>query len=158
MNGRYLTVGGEIRQEMAELERVVERTIRIWGRVQSEQDDDLIDAAALNLHGFYSGVERIFTAVADKIDQAMPSSSGWHKQLLRQMSAEIANVRPGVIRSDTRDRLDEFRAFRHVVRNVYTFNFDPARVGALIDLLGPTMEAMRAYLNNFVRFLEEAGR
>ena len=40
-----------------------------------------------------------------------------------------ARSRPAVISTETGTRLDEYRRFRHVVRNVYTHSFDPVKLG-----------------------------
>ncbi len=58
----YLVVASRIRQELTDLERVVTRAERaITATHQRPEDQDLyIDSAALNLHDFYTGLERIF--------------------------------------------------------------------------------------------------
>ena len=40
------------------------------------------------------------------------------------MAEEITEVRPAVISGSVRFGLEEYRGFRHIVRNVYTYNFD----------------------------------
>ncbi len=78
-----------------------------------------MDGVALNLHGFYVGIERIFEDIAREVEASVPSGPDWHQDLLLQMSAEVAAVRPAVITQETRQCLGDYRAFRHVVRNVY---------------------------------------
>ncbi len=56
-----------------------------------------LDGVALNLHGFYAGVERIFEEIAREIDGSLPAGPEWHRDLLLQMSAEVAGTRPPVI-------------------------------------------------------------
>lgn len=46
--------------------------------------------------------------------------------LLTQMAKEIAEVRPAVISYSVQSDLDEYRGFRHIVRNIYTYKFDSA--------------------------------
>ncbi len=58
-----------IRQELEEIRRVMERIDRIWESARRSNDDYYLDAAALNLHGFYLGFERIFVRVAETIDE-----------------------------------------------------------------------------------------
>jgi hypothetical protein len=65
------------------------------------------------------------------VDQAVPEGPHWHEELLPQASLEIPSLRPAVLRRSTRDCLDEYRRFRHVVRNVYAFVFDRARLREL---------------------------
>ena len=70
-----------------------------------------------------------------------------------QMAAELPAVRPAVIGITTRYCLDEYRAFRHVVRNVYTFNLNPNRIADLALNLQTCYEAVQIDLQNFKQFL-----
>jgi hypothetical protein len=49
------------------------------------------------------------------------------------MMKEVPGIRPAAISTETGRKLDEYRRFRHVVRNVYTHNFDPAKLGTLVN-------------------------
>lgn len=151
----YRAIAGRIRTELQELTRVVGRATRIWQQAMVSTDDYYVDATALNLHGFYAGIERLLEIIADGIDQAKPSGPYWHQELLRQMAAEIPGVRPPVLSLETRDRLDRYRGFRHVVRNVYTFNFDAEQINVLVKQLPPTMERVSRELLGFADFLEQ---
>ncbi|MFZ1632067.1 MAG: hypothetical protein WBD79_01485 [Anaerolineae bacterium] len=155
MNGIYRTIAGRIRAESQELARVVERTDRIWQQALTSSDDYYVDATALNLHGFYAGLERLLEIIADGVDQAKPGGAHWHDELLRQMAAEIPGVRPPVLSQETRDRLDRYRGFRHVVRNAYTYNLDPEQIGVLVKQLAPTMARVAQELTAFADFLEQ---
>ena len=106
MKERYRAVAGRIRQELKEIDQVANRTLLIWKQAAVSNDDYYIDATALNLHGFYAGLERIFELIADAIDQSKPSGIHWHQELLRQMAAEIANTRPPVISVVVRDKMN----------------------------------------------------
>jgi hypothetical protein len=158
MKTAYLAIAGRIRRELQELTQVVERTERIWqqGRSQGGNGDDYyVDAVALNLHGFYAGVERLLEVVAEGIDQTKPAGANWHRELLQQLSADIPGIRPAVLSSQCRDLLDRYRGFRHVVRNVYTFNLDPEQIGLLIQQLRPTMDQVSQELLEFASLLEQ---
>lgn len=157
MNGNYLALAGRIRQEINDVGRVVQRTETIWQEAQRSSDDYLVDATALNLHGFYAGVERVLETIASVVDQSKPTGSNWHQELLRQMSAAIPKVRPPVLTIETRDQLDRYRGFRHVVRNVYTYNLDPAQVGALVADLPDVSAATFSELEKFAELLQEIG-
>jgi hypothetical protein len=106
------------------------------------------------LHGFYSGVERLFEDIARTLEKALPSGPGWHQDLLPQMSAEVPSNRPPVIRQDTRNCLDEYRGFRHVVRNVYTFQLRPPRLQQLAQQLGDCFASLKGDIEEFSKFLE----
>lgn len=110
----YLAIAGRIRQELEEITQVVERVEQIWRQYKSSQpseNDFLVDAAALNLHGFYAGIERLLEIVADGIDKAKPAGPVWHRELLQQMTAEIPGVRPTVL--DRQTRIDNPMVNRH---------------------------------------------
>ncbi len=48
------------------------------------------------------------------------------------MTQEVLGVRPAVVACGRLPRLDELRRFRHLVRNVYTFNLVPEKVAPII--------------------------
>ncbi len=128
MNPTLLKLAIRIRQELKELKRVEERVQEAWRRSQVSSDDYYLDAVALNLHGLYGGLERLFELIATTVDGTRPEGPNWHQDLLRQMQSEIPGVRPAVISEAARARLDAYRGFRHVVRNVYTFTLEPAKL------------------------------
>lgn len=150
----YLATAGRLRSGLEEIEGVVERTERIWRAGQEAGDDWFVDAVALNLHGFYAGVERLFQLVAETIDENVPSGAGWHVELLAQMAAEIPGVRPALIDPDLKARLDRYRGFRHVVRNVYTFNLDAEQIDSLVVALPDTAHRVSSALIGYAELLE----
>jgi hypothetical protein len=113
-----------------------------------------MDGVALNLHSFYTGIESIFEDIARTVDAALPEGANWHQELLVQMAADLAGSRPPVIRRATRDCLDEYRAFRHLVRNVYAFNLRPKRLSDLVDGMRVCFTDLRNDLKEFARFLQ----
>lgn len=156
MNGVYLTTAGRIRQELTEIEQIVQRIEAIWLLSEASTHAYYLDAVALNLHSFYTGVERIFEVIADRIDQAKPGGTRWHQQLIRQMAAEVPQIRPTVLSRQTCEQLDRYRGFRHVVRNIYTFKFDSRQIEPLIDNLQSMWVAIRQELLQFAQFLEQS--
>jgi len=144
-----------IRQELEELQRVLDRIKEGWERARRSNDDYYLDGVALNLHGFYSGFERIFTHIAETIDGELPHREDWHKLLLQQMKNEIPRIRPAVISSETGEILDDLRKFRHVVRNVYIHHIDPARLGKLVRSADQSFAQIKAELLAFAAFLEQ---
>jgi hypothetical protein len=144
-----------IRDELVEIERVRQRTETGWQRARQSGDDYYLDGVALNLHGFYSGLERIFELIASHIDGKLPTGENWHQMLSHQMTVEIPGVRPAVISQSTYAQLDEYRGFRHVVRNVYTFRFEPAKIQKLVDNLSVVFTRVQAELGAFAEFLEQ---
>ncbi|MEZ4560275.1 MAG: hypothetical protein R2851_25845 [Caldilineaceae bacterium] len=73
------------------------------------------------------------------------------------MSREYEDRRPAVISAASAERLDEYRRFRHLVRNVYAQNFVPERIGALVENLGADWSQVYAELTAFADFLARIG-
>jgi hypothetical protein len=153
---RYALVSGRIRQELRNLERVVNRIEggMAAARKRPEDQDFYLDSIALNLHDFYAALERIFHYIASHLEQSVPTDGEWHRELLRQMNVEVPGVRPTVLSVESVWALDEYLRFRHVVRNVYTFNFDPERIERLVGQIRPCFEQVRSDLLAFASFVE----
>jgi hypothetical protein len=155
---RLLRLAERIRDELADLDQVVGRAQEGLRRAQRSNDDYYLDGVALNLHGFYAGLERLFELIATVIDGTLPRDANWHQVLLQQMASEAPYVRPAVISEETRNALDEYRGFRHIVRHVYTFKFDPAKVQRLVEAAPAAFAQARAELLAFADFLEQRAR
>lgn len=80
------------------------------------------------------------------------------RELLRQMSAEAPEIRPAVLSPETGRAVDEYLRFRHSVRNVYAFEFDPDRVWRLVKRVGDCHARARADLLAFSDYLENLAR
>ncbi len=148
----YAALIGRMRQEQGDLNRLVSRVELLMSKAKTTGDDGYLDGVALNLHGFYTGVEWIFEDIARRLDGELPSGPDWHKRLLMQMSAEIPDVRPPVNGPATNDCLENYRAFRHIVRNAYTFNFQFSRIAGLAGGIRDCHERVAADLREFGRF------
>ncbi|HEU0295734.1 MAG TPA: hypothetical protein VFR47_23545 [Anaerolineales bacterium] len=146
---------GRIRQELEELQRVFNRIQEGWELFRRSNDDLYLDGVALNLHGFYSGFERLFTHIAETIDGKLPHGAEWHKLLLGQMKTEIPGIRPAVISIETGKFLDELRRFRHIIRNVYTHHIDPERLKELVEGSSKSFAQLNAEISAFAAFLEQ---
>jgi hypothetical protein len=130
----------------------------IYGWKPANDQAAYIDSVALNLHGFYSGLERIFELIARCVDKTMPSGDLWHRDLLKRVSQEEKGVRPAVISTASLSTLDELRRFRHLVRNVYTFNLMPEKVEPIVSDLPALWSKVQAELLAFADFLEQTGQ
>jgi hypothetical protein len=152
----YQLLAQRIREEVTELERSVNRARRAWqATTQAQAEQDMfVDSAALNLHSFYSGLERLFEYIAHQLDGGPPKGDAWHKELLRQMMTDVPGLRPSVISAATSDSLDEFRRFRHVVRNIYAEHLDPERIRLLVEKLPNVWSSLDSELTAFAQFLE----
>lgn len=143
-----------IRNELPEIEHTVKRAMEGLDRAKQTGDDHYLDGVALNLHGFYSGIERIFELITVYVDGALPKGENWHQILLKQMAEEAAGIRPAVISGPVLHDLDEYRGFRHIVRNVYSYKFDSVRIERLINKVETLFPQLKAELLAFADFLE----
>jgi hypothetical protein len=142
-----------IRQELSEISRVVARISEGWERARRSNDDFYLDSVALNLQGFYSGFERLFTQITEVVEGDLPHGENWHQQLLRQMITEVPVIRPAVISKETGAKLNDYRGFRHVVRNVYAYKFDPNKLEKLVRSVPDLFTQLEAELLAFATFL-----
>jgi len=154
MNSAYLALAARIRRALDDVQRVVDRAADLAGRAQRTGDDGFWDGVALNLHAFYVGIEHVLEAIARGIDGCVPNGPPWRPELHLQLSSALTGVRPAVLTPETRAGLDEFRAFRHIVRNVYTFNLRASRLEALVHALAPCNAQVRGDLQAFADLLE----
>ncbi len=156
MTSKGLLLAARIDSELSDLRQVVNRTLQAWDKAAQQNDDFYLDSVALNLHAFYSGLERIFEKLAAAIDGEVPTAANWHQELLIQMQTEIPAVRPAVISSRLKEMLEEYRGFRHVVRNVYTFHLKPEKLKILAENLDQTFQLAVEELSAFAEFLAQA--
>jgi hypothetical protein len=159
LNSLYEELVDRIRGEVPDLDRVVQRAQRAWTQTQMTSEEQLyLDSVALNLHGFYSGLERLLELIARHVDRSLPAGETWHRDLLQQMAHDLLDVRPAVVDEDSALALDEFRRFRHLVRNVYTMNLVPDKMAGLMSALPGLWSQVRAELLAFADFLEQLAR
>lgn len=154
MNGKESALAARIRREIADVARLIDRAESLTERARRLGESDILDGAALNLHAYYAAAEHIFEDIAREIDGSLPSGGDWHRTLLLQMASAITDVRPSVIGETSYRCLDEYRGFRHVVRNVYTFNLRPDRIEALVGDLRGCYESLASDVESFATFLD----
>ena len=142
------------------MERSVRRAERAWNAgTRAGGDADMwLDSAAMSLHAFYSGLERLLEHVALQLDEGIPKGPDWHRELLRQMELDAGARRPAVLAPQTVADLAEYLGFRHVVRNIYAHQFSAERVGRLVSDLDPAWCHVRNDLTRFADFLEGVSR
>lgn len=152
----YLKVVEHIHDELISLEKTYQRIHRAnQSRLLDLPNSDLfVDAIALGLHDFYSGIERIFTKIATTVDGDLPTGKNWHQQLVQQMITDNPDLRPPIISESLSPELDELRRFRHVVRSVYAFEFDQNRIADLIQKLDILWEPLQQELKDFAELLQ----
>ena len=155
MSSIYQELANRIKDEIDDLDRIVNRVLFAWPEAQKSLSDQnvYLDSVALNLHSFYSGLERIFELIARHIDRNLLDTITWHRDLLFQMNQEVNELRPAVVSHDHTQELDKYRRFRHLVRNVYTINLQPLKIKELVEDLPELWTGIRAELYAFADFL-----
>jgi ribonuclease HepT-like protein len=154
LNQRLYQLAVRIRQELSEIDYTLKRATEGLEKARQNNDDLYLDGIALNLHSFYSGIERLLERIAVQVDGHLPQGANWHQALLLQMADEVPQIRPAVLSEKIQQLLDEYRGFRHIVRNFYSYKFDPAR----LERLTRNAPALHAHLKEelcaFADFLE----
>ena len=156
MTELFESLAERIRDEVSDLEQVIERAEQAWQLVQrgSQEQYAYVDSVALNLHGFYSGLEKLFEQIARHVDRSLPGNETWHRDLLQQMSQDFPGARPAVISQNSAAIVDEFQRFRHLVRNMYTINLVPEKMEGLMDTLPEFWPTLRTELLAFADYLD----
>ena len=154
-DSRYQNLVERIRSEVSDLEQVIDRAEQAWSHVGTATDQyAYLDSVALNLHSFYSGLEKLFELIARHVDQNLPNSENWHRDLLQQMAEDLPSLRPAVISQESANIVDEFRRFRHLVRNVYTTELVPEKMAGLMEFLPELWPRLSAELLAFADYLD----
>jgi len=154
MAGRGAILASRILNEISALKLVIDRVESAWKAATRSNDELYYDSVALNIHSFYSGIERIFERISSAVDGSLPQGINWHQELLNQMAIEIPKVRPAVISEKSRELLEPYRGFRHVVRNVYTYHIMPDKMKPLAKSIRPVFKQVEKELSAFSRFIQ----
>jgi hypothetical protein len=118
-------------------------------------DSFILRAIGSILHDFYVAVENVFEMIGREIDGVIPKDPEWHLSLLKQMALPLPTHRPAVITKNTMETLNEFRAFRHVFRNVYGFSLSPVRLKLLLDSFPGAIDSLSGDLKSFLKQMRE---
>jgi HepT-like protein len=111
----------QVQFEMGQIDLLFDSYADLLERAEKSVPD-LIEIIALAsvLHSFSNGLENIFRAIAKEIDDDVPASAQWHRDLLNRMTETTDNRLP-VLSAETSDRLSEYLGFRHFFRHSYSF-------------------------------------
>ena len=92
MSDKYVALASRIEQTLINMDSVVSRAEVQMRKAPITNDDSYVDSAALNVHGFYVGVERTLEDIAQTMSESLPSGSYWHQKLLLQMSSDSSPI------------------------------------------------------------------
>ena len=142
----------EIQQELSKLDKLVKKLAKQNNLAQNEES---LESAALRLHNFYTGCERIFKLIATDMNGFIPDNWDWHKRLLTQMSLDVEGTRPAVISKTVLKDMGELLAFRHLVRNIYGYELAPERVEQLLALTKAIFPRLNTEITKFLEYLKK---
>jgi hypothetical protein len=120
MNPLFAEIAAVLDKAEAEAVRA-QRAARRLARTRADPLGQWIHltAVASGIEHAYSGLEQAFKLVAAEIDGAVPTAEDWHARLCALMFTPVPGRRPAVLPAALRSELDDLRAFRHRVRNLY---------------------------------------
>lgn len=151
----YKVLISRLRRTLSDLEAEYAYAQSQAAMARETQQDIYWTAVGLSLHSFYTGLEKAFELIARQVDETIDtSSSRWHKNLLDQMTLDIPGTRPPVIDREVYQYLDEYLAFRHVIRSNYAHRLDPEGIASNFYRLEDCYRLVNQQLNTFCDFLE----
>ena len=94
-----LEVRDDLNRESKRLQQLIDGLLELEQRLNSSAQ--IVEAAALMLHSFYTGVERMLLLVSRVVNGGTPSQGkGWHRRLMERM-AMATDSRPAVLQEAT---------------------------------------------------------
>lgn len=102
MSSSNRAVSERIRSEVPRIDREMDNVTHAWERAHlaNQEDELLVRAAALSLHAFYNGVERLFEQIARRVNGSLPDGDVWHRDLLLQMASPVPGIRPAILSAE----------------------------------------------------------
>jgi hypothetical protein len=150
---KYGVLAARLKKELTQIEKAVLAAVSQAKKAAVTGDADYLQAAALSLQNFYTGVERVFEEIAKQVDESLPLGASSHRELLDQMGLELSSMRPAVLQAVTLEELNEYRGFRHVAIHRYGFELQPNRIRELVDALPVCYGHFSADIQRFCNFL-----
>jgi len=121
-----------VREEVARLDEVAAALREALDRFgPAEQDRIHVHWVGGLLHDLYTGIERAFAEISPELNGVASAPEGWHRALLHTVTLDLPGFRPAVIRRELEPRLLELLKFRHLYRNLYSFDLRWDRVRVL---------------------------
>ena len=146
-------LAAEIEAELAGLDEL-EREL---ANAPRQDDSYSLRARGSILHDFYGGVERVFVRIASELNGGVPRAEQWHRELVRNMTLEIPEVRPAVLDPALAEALGAYLRFRHLFRNVYGSVIEAERLHPLEERLPATLAAFRERIRAFLSWMLGSG-
>jgi uncharacterized protein YutE (UPF0331/DUF86 family) len=128
------SVKEEIELEIKNIEKLLKSYGPLLKKVETQKPDYIeLGALAMLLHSFYNGLENIFTRIARKIDQKVPTGELWHTHLLEQMTKQTKKRKDVMLSNETYKDLKKYLGFRHFSRHAYAFDLEWQLMKELVE-------------------------
>ncbi len=145
----------QIEFEIGQIDQLLESYVELFERAKADIPN-MVDITALGsvLHSFYNGLENIFLTIAKRIDQKVPKTTQWHRDLLNQMT-KTESKRRQVLSTDMAHRLADYLGFRHFYRHSYSFFLDWHELEKLVNPLEEVWVPVKNELHVFLDSLKQ---
>jgi hypothetical protein len=120
--------------------------IRKWDQ-QDIVYHKLLEAAGTELHGLYTGTEKIFERIIIFKTGQRPQGKDFHKSILKTVHEELK-----LTSSESNGFLERLSSFRHLFRHAYGIEWDPSEI---VDCLNQTKQHWPAIRHELESFLAE---
>jgi len=154
MKEKLALLTADIRDDLRSILRLKEEYVFFLSSINTNEPD-LYQRMVIGylLHNFYNICENIFVNIARTFENHIDPQT-WHKSALKRMKLEIEGIRPAVISDSLYVLLDDFRAFRHVFRHIYSSNLDWSKEKIVADKFLSVLEKFNTEINTFIAFLK----
>lgn len=152
---RLLSLKSEVLADLAVIRKIVDEVEDARQNLSLAKEPDLVTVMGLAalVHHFYSATEAAFQRIIRYFDGGLPTGESWRRELLVKAATEVPGLRPAIISQDLRKRLDDYRRFRHLFRNVYEADVDWNKLVPLLNELTATFHALENQLRGFAEFI-----
>ena len=150
----------KIHRVISEMEEELGNIERLLSELNEHQKEEprnsfYLRAVGSIFHDFYCGVERIFERIAEELNGGIPEGDNWHTQLLKDMTLQIAEVRPAVISKELLAELKGYLEFRHRFRNIYGFELEWEKMKGLKETMPGVADRFKKEIKEFIEFMKK---
>jgi hypothetical protein len=107
------------------------------------------NAAGSILHSFYNGLENLTIIILKSNEEKLPNDQHWHQTLL-DMAFKATKNRPAIFNMEYKEKLEEYKDFRHVFRHTYGFKINNEQLKPLINGVEKLWENIKNDITNFI--------
>lgn len=131
-----------------------ENIIKVLVELEKVKDEPNMETVVLvgiggYLQNIYTGMENILKQLLLHKNISIPDTVTWHKDLLNLAT------RYNFITKETRDKIDEYRLFRHFFAHAYGFIIDEAKLKPLRENISDIFLKFKREIEGYLLNVEE---